>query len=61
MRVVGNCEYALLFYRDKLPKFNNDGRMIFNCMDWIRDNDTPKVHPCLPTGEKVYLTMNGKI
>ncbi len=45
MRVVGNCEYALLFYRDKLPKFNNDGRMIFNCMDWIRDNDTPKVHP----------------
>lgn len=45
MRVVGNCEYAILLYRDKLPKFNNDGRMIFNCMDWIRDNDTPKIHP----------------
>ena len=45
MRVVGNCEYALLFYRDKLPKFNNNGRMIFNCLDWVRDNDTPKVHP----------------
>ena len=45
MRVVGNCEYALLFYREKLPKFNNNGRMIFNCLDWVRDNDTPKVHP----------------
>jgi len=45
MRVVGNCEYALLFYRKKLPKFNNNGRMIFNCLDWVRDNDTPKVHP----------------
>ena len=45
MRVVGNCEYALIFYREKLPKFNNNGRMIFNCLDWVRDNDTPKVHP----------------
>lgn len=45
MRVVGNCEYALLFYRDKLPKFNNHGRMIFNCMDWVRDTTTTKVHP----------------
>lgn len=34
-----------LCYRDKLPKFNNDGRMIFNCFDWIRDSETPKVHP----------------
>ena len=45
MRVVGNCEYAILLYRDKLPKFNNNGSMVFNCMDWPRDNDTPKVHP----------------
>jgi site-specific DNA-methyltransferase (adenine-specific) len=45
MRVVGNCEYALLLYRDKLPKFNNHGRMVFNCMDWPRADDTPKVHP----------------
>jgi len=45
MRVVGNCEYALILYRDKLPKFNNHGKMIFNVMDWIRDNDTPKLHP----------------
>lgn len=44
MKIVGNCEYGLLLYRDKLPKFNNDGRMIFNCFDWVRDNDTPKVH-----------------
>lgn len=46
MRVVGNCEYGLILYRDKLPKFNNDGRMVFNCFDWGRDNETPKVHPC---------------
>lgn len=45
MRVVGNCEYALLLYRDKLPKFNNNGTMVFNCLDWPRDNDTPKIHP----------------
>ena len=45
MKVVGNCEYGLILYKDKLPKFNNDGQMIFNCFDWVRDNETPKVHP----------------
>ena len=45
MRIVGNCEYGLLFYRDKLPKFNNHRRMIFNCMDWKRDTETEKIHP----------------
>ena len=45
MKIVGNCEYGLVLYKDKLPKFNNDGQMIFNCFDWVRDNETPKVHP----------------
>lgn len=49
MRVVGNAEYALLLYRDKLPKFNNNGRMVMNVMDWIEDDKTSplyrKVHP----------------
>lgn len=45
MRVVGNCEYAILFYRDKLPKFRNKGKMVFNCMDWEKDNDSEKIHP----------------
>lgn len=45
MKIVGNCEYGLLFYREKLPKFNNKGKMVFNCIDWERDNDTPKIHP----------------
>lgn len=36
MRVVGNAEYALILYRDKLPKFNNHGRMIMNVMDWAK-------------------------
>ena len=45
MKIVGNCEYGLVLYKDKLPKFNNDGRMIFNCFEWVRDTDTPKVHP----------------
>ena len=45
MKVVGNCEYGLLFYRDRLPKFNNKGKMIFNCMDWERDSETEKLHP----------------
>jgi len=45
MRVVGNCEYALLLYRDKLPMFNNNGKMVFNCMDWDTDQITEKIHP----------------
>lgn len=45
MKVVGNCEYAMLFYRDKLPKFNNNGKMVFNCMDWERDTKAEKIHP----------------
>lgn len=45
MRIVGNCEYGLLFYRDKLPKFNNNGKMIFNCIDWEKDSSTEKIHP----------------
>jgi site-specific DNA-methyltransferase (adenine-specific) len=45
MRIVGNCEYAILLYRDKLPKFNNNGNMVFNCFDYYRDTDTPKIHP----------------
>jgi len=46
MRIVGNCEYGLLLYRDKLPKFRNKGKMVFNCIDWEKDDkDTPKIHP----------------
>jgi site-specific DNA-methyltransferase (adenine-specific) len=46
MRVVGNCEYGLIFYRDKLPKFRNKGKMVFNCIDWERDTtNRPKLHP----------------
>ncbi len=49
MRPVGNAEYALLFYRDKLPKFNNNGKMVMNIMDWEREdkNKLPygKIHP----------------
>jgi len=45
MKVVGNCEYAMLFYREKLPKFNNNGKMIFNCMDWVKDTKSKKIHP----------------
>lgn len=45
MRIVGATEHAVVLYRDKLPKFNNHGKMIFNWMEWPRDNDTPKIHP----------------
>lgn len=55
MRIVGNCEYAILLYRDKLPKFNNEGRMIFNCIDWTKDTSTPKIHP---TQKPVRLLEN---
>jgi site-specific DNA-methyltransferase (adenine-specific) len=45
MRIVGNSEYALLFYRDKLPKFINRGRMVFNCLPMAKDTETPRIHP----------------
>lgn len=55
MKVVGNCEYGLIFYRDRLPKFRNNGKMIFNCMDWPRDNESEKIHP---TQKPVELLKN---
>jgi len=45
MRVVGAMEYAVVLYRDKLPKFNNNKKMIFNWIPWERDNSVPKLHP----------------
>lgn len=52
MKIVGATEYALVLYRDKLPKFNNVGadgerHMVFNWFEWKRDSakDYPKIHP----------------
>jgi site-specific DNA-methyltransferase (adenine-specific) len=48
MRIVGNAEYGLVLYRDKLPKFNNNGKMVFNVMDWETDEKNvlyEKIHP----------------
>ena len=52
MKIVGATEYAIVLYRDKLPKFNNkdadgNGHMIFNWFEWHRDNSKlyPKIHP----------------
>ena len=60
MRIVGATEYALVLYRDKLPKFRNGlqvdengknirgtGHMIFNWFEWKKDNNKiyPKIHP----------------
>lgn len=45
MKIVGSAEYGLLLYRDKLPKFRNKGKMVYNCIEWERDTTTPKVHP----------------
>lgn len=56
MKVVGNCEYGLIFYREKLPKFNNKGKMIFNCIDWIRDDiSSPLYRKIHPTQKPVKL------
>lgn len=47
MKIVGATEYAVVLYRDKLPKFNNNKKMIFNWFEWKRDNskEYPKIHP----------------
>lgn len=47
MKIVGATEHAIVLYRDKLPKFNNNGRMVFDWFEWIKDNPAryPKIHP----------------
>lgn len=47
MRIVGATEHALVLYREKLPKFNNDGHMVFDWMAWEKDKigEYPKIHP----------------
>ena len=47
MKVVGATEYGIILYRDKLPKFNNNHKMIFNWFEMKRDNrkEYPKIHP----------------
>ncbi len=59
MKIVGATEYAVVLYRDKLPKFNNGrqvdengknirgtGKMIFNWFEYKKDGkDIPKIHP----------------
>lgn len=52
MKIVGATEYAVVLYREKLPKFRNidkEGKnhMIFNWFEWKKDNknEVPKIHP----------------
>lgn len=45
MKIVGATEYAVVLYRDKLPKFNNHGEMVFNWFKWQKDTKTPNIHP----------------
>lgn len=59
MKIVGATEFAVVLYRDKLPKFNNGreigedgkpirgtGKMVFDWQKWERDGkDIPKIHP----------------
>ncbi len=52
MKIVGATEYAVVLYRERLPKFNNkdiygNNKMIFNWFEWKRDNskEYPKIHP----------------
>ena len=46
MKIVGATEHAVVLYREKLPKFNNNGKMVFNWIKWGRDSkDIPKIHP----------------
>lgn len=60
MRIVGATEFAVVLYRDKLPKFNNGrkidletgkpirgtGKMVFDWFTWERDGkEIPKIHP----------------
>ncbi len=45
MKIVGATEYAVVLYRNKLPKFRGNGKMIKNWFHYPRDNETIKIHP----------------
>lgn len=46
MKIIGAVEMAIVLYREKLPKFRNGGRMIFNWFKWVPDGkNIPKIHP----------------
>lgn len=45
MRVCGATEFALVLYRDKLPKFNNNNKMIKDWFYWDTSGNYPKIHP----------------
>jgi site-specific DNA-methyltransferase (adenine-specific) len=45
MRPVGATEFAVVLYRDKLPKFNNYGKMVFDWTTWTKDMSVPRLHP----------------
>lgn len=55
MRIVGNAEYGLVLYRDKLPKFRNNGKMIFNVIDWESDDKNVLYRKIHPTQKPVAL------
>ena len=45
MKIVGATEYGLVLYREKLPKFRNNGKMVFDWFKMERDTKTEKIHP----------------
>lgn len=45
MKIVGATETALVLYREKLPKFNGGGGMVFDWFNWVTDSTIPKIHP----------------
>ena len=46
MRIVGAVEYALVLYRNKLPKFRNNDHAIKNWFEFKRDGkEIPRLHP----------------
>jgi DNA modification methylase len=54
MKILGATEYAVVLYREKLPKFNNKNlewnngkKMVLNWFEWERDTvkEYPKIHP----------------
>lgn len=47
MKIVGGIEFAVLFYRGKLPKFRNESKMVLNHFEFDngRKKTLEKIHP----------------
>lgn len=54
MRIVGATEFAVVLYRDKLPKFNGGGHMVYNWFELNAQMEKAATTATANTGKRRY-------